>query len=102
MSGLDIFAIIILLVLLVAILVAWVVLAMLPGKIARARNHHQAEAINVGGWISALLIGPWPIMLVWAYMRPISSAVLTEENENLRRKVDNLENQIRQGKVGVP
>lgn len=98
MSGLDIFAIIILLVLLVAILVAWVVLAMLPGKIARARNHPQAEAINVGGWISALFIGPWPIMLVWAFTRPFASEVLTEENLHLRQRVAELEHDLDQGK----
>ncbi len=54
MGGLDIFALIVLLVLLVAIVVAWVVLAMLPGKMAKQRNHPQADAINVGGWLGAL------------------------------------------------
>jgi NADH:ubiquinone oxidoreductase subunit 6 (subunit J) len=98
MSRLDIFAIIILIVLLVAILVAWVALAMLPGKIARARNHHQAEAINVGGWISALLIGPWPIMLVWAFMRPIAPTAVTEENQQLRQKLSELEHRLVQSK----
>ncbi len=98
MNGLDVFAIVVLLVLIVAILVAWIVLAMLPGKIARKRNHPQAEAINVGGWISALLIGPWPIMLVWAFMRPISSEALTEENQTLRQRVADLEHELQRSK----
>ena len=68
MSGLDIFALIVLLVLLLAAVAIWVVLAMLPGKIARKRNHPQAEAINVGGWLGALLLGVlWPLVLVWAW-----------------------------------
>ncbi|MHA1164397.1 MAG: DUF3302 domain-containing protein, partial [Alphaproteobacteria bacterium] len=62
MSGLDIFAIIVLVILLLAAVAIWIVLAMLPGKIAKSRNHPQAEAINIGGWLGALLAGvAWPI-----------------------------------------
>ena len=57
MSGLDIFAIIVLLILLVAVIAIWIVLAMLPGRIAARRNHPQAEAINIGGWLGAILGG---------------------------------------------
>lgn len=72
MSGLDIFAIIVLLILIVAAIAIWVVLAMLPGKIAAKRNHPQAEAINIGGWLGAILGGVfWPIFLVWAFTKPI-------------------------------
>ena len=72
MSSLDIFAIIVLLILIVAAIAIWVVLAMLPGKIAAKRNHPQAEAINIGGWLGAILGGVfWPIFLVWAFTKPI-------------------------------
>ncbi len=72
MSGLDIFAIIVLLILIVAAIAIWIVLAMLPGKIAAKRNHPQAEAINIGGWLGAILGGVfWPIFLVWAFTKPI-------------------------------
>jgi hypothetical protein len=47
---LDIFALIVLIVLLAAVVVAFAILGMLPGRIARQRNHPQAEAINVCGW----------------------------------------------------
>jgi hypothetical protein len=54
MSGLDIFALI---VLIVCGLAAWTLLGMYPGKIARQRNHPQADAINVCGWWGAITMG---------------------------------------------
>ena len=50
MTALDIFALLVLLVLLGAAVAIWAILGMMPGRIARARNHPQAEAINVCGW----------------------------------------------------
>ena len=50
MTGLDIFALIVLIVLIAAGLGIWAMLGMFPGKIARARNHPQADAIAVCGW----------------------------------------------------
>jgi|GEM_PF-521105 len=48
----------------------------LPGKIARARNHPQADAINVCSWIGLVAGGVgWVVALVWAYTRPVSIAV---------------------------
>ena len=43
MTGLDIFALIILLVLVVTGLGIWAMLGMYPGKIARQRNHPQSD-----------------------------------------------------------
>lgn len=62
------FAILVLLV----VLVIWLytVLAKMPGETARKRNHPQAEAINVLGWVGLLLgVAPWLVALVWAYTR---------------------------------
>jgi hypothetical protein len=62
------FAILVLLILLLIWL--YTVVAKIPGETARKRNHPQAEAINVLGWIGLLLgIAPWLVALVWAYMR---------------------------------
>lgn len=70
MSGLDIFAWIVLIVLILTVIVGFVVLAMLPGKVAAQRGHPQAEAINVAGWLGALSFGVfWPLALIWAYTR---------------------------------
>ena len=75
MSFLDIFALIILGVLLLSLVSIWVVLAMLPGRIARQRNHPQAEAINVCGWWGALTLGLlMPVAYIWAYTNPIGRA----------------------------
>ena len=49
----------------------FVELAKLPGAKASERNHPQAEAINVLGWIGLLFGGvPWLIALVWAFTKP--------------------------------
>lgn len=71
MSGLDIFAWVVLITLVVALLAIWVVLARLPGQVARRRGHPQAEAISVAGWLGALFLGVfWPLALIWAFTRP--------------------------------
>jgi len=92
MSGLDIFAIIVLLILLFAVVSIWVALAMLPGKIAARRNHPQAEAINIGGWLGAILGGIlWPIFLIWAFSKPVRITITSEEVQELRERVAVLE-----------
>jgi hypothetical protein len=71
MSGLDIFAWVVLIVLIVAVVAGWIVLAMLPGKIAKQRGHPQADAVNVAGWLGGLAMGIfWPLALIWAFYRP--------------------------------
>jgi hypothetical protein len=102
MSGLDIFAIIVLGILLLAAVAIWVVLAMLPGEIAKSRNHPQAEAINIGGWLGALFAGVlWPIFLIWAYTKPIritQNEDASSEIEALRKRIGSLEATLVTGK----
>ena len=70
MSGLDIFAWVVLIVLILTVLAGFVILAMLPGKIAAQRGHPQQEAINVAGWVGALMGGVlWPLALIWAFVK---------------------------------
>jgi hypothetical protein len=45
-------------------------LGSLPGSIARARRHPQAEAINVCGWMGIITIVLWPVAMVWAHLVP--------------------------------
>jgi hypothetical protein len=54
----------------------------LPGTIARARSHPQAEAINVCGWMGVITIVLWPIAMVWAYLRPGTSALVEGLSQN--------------------
>ncbi len=65
---LEIFALIILVVLLASIIGGWLLLGMLPGRIARKRNHPQADAIAVCGWCGVITMGLLcPLAFIWAY-----------------------------------
>jgi uncharacterized BrkB/YihY/UPF0761 family membrane protein len=69
MIALDIFAWIVLIVLVFSTVAVVVFLAMLPGMIAKRRNHPWAEAITVGGWVTLFLgFALWPLVLIWAYV----------------------------------
>ena len=79
--ALKFFALLILIVLVVTALAVIWMLARLPGQIARARAHPQAEAVGVAGWCSLLLPIPlWPLAMVWAYYQPERGAVGTSRN----------------------
>ena len=67
---LDIFALIVMGILIAVVIVAVVKLGPLPGNIAKNRGHPQADAINVLGWIGVITLGlAWPFALVWAFTR---------------------------------
>jgi hypothetical protein len=71
MSPLDYFALIILAILVAAAVAVWVILGMLPGRIAHQRRHPQADAINVCGWWGVITLGLLlPIAYIWAYTDP--------------------------------
>ena len=95
MSGIDIFAWVVLLVMIATIVVVFVVLGMLPGKIARQRLHPQAQAIQVASWL-ALIFGfaAWPFVLVWAYLRPVARPLDQPEGSDTRRRVVELQAHI--------
>ena len=71
MTALDIFALIVLIVLAAAVIAIWALLGMMPGRIARERNHPQADAINVCGWWGVITMGLLlPLAWIWAYTKP--------------------------------
>ena len=39
----------------------------LPGRIAIARNHPEADAVYFMGWIGFLAVVPWIQALIWAF-----------------------------------
>lgn len=50
----------------------------MPGKTAREREHPQADAINMLGWLGLLFGGVgWVIAMVWARMAPLDAPGLT-------------------------
>lgn len=76
---LDIFALIVIGVLIAAVIWLVVLLGPLPGNVARRREHPQADAIRVLGWIGIVTLGPaWLAALVWAYTNPIRATGLSE------------------------
>lgn len=92
----DIFALIVILVILAAAIWIVVTLGSLPGQIAREKNHPQAEAINILGWIGILTLGiGWFVAIVWAYTKPPGAV-----NAELLRRIEELETELAQLRSG--
>jgi len=95
MTGLDILTFVVMIVLLTALAVFIKILGALPGKIARGRDHPQAEAINVCGWLGILTLGvTWPVALIWAHTRspgardtPFNGADDPQSVEDLKQSI---------------
>jgi len=91
MAFIDIFAWIVLIVIVLSVVAALVVVAMLPGKLARQRNHPQAEAINIAGIAGIFTFGVvWVLALIWAFTKPDGRAD-DEELAALKARVAALE-----------
>ncbi len=87
---LDIFALVVMGILVGFVIWLVVLLGPMPGNIAKTRGHPQAEAINVVGWIGVITLGlAWPIALVWAYTRTPA-----QTTGDLSERVDTLEAQL--------
>ncbi|PPQ18923.1 hypothetical protein CV770_13315 [Bradyrhizobium sp. AC87j1] len=69
MSGYDIFAWIVLIILIgVIVLVVWL-MGSTPGHVARRRGHPWADAVAVAGWVTLIFgFALWPVALIWAYV----------------------------------
>jgi hypothetical protein len=65
----DIFAWIVLLILVASAIAIFFIAGSLPGHIAKSRNHPWAQAVTVAGWVT-LICGfvLWPVVLIWAYV----------------------------------
>lgn len=64
---LDIFALVVFAIILAFIIALVVKLGPLPGRIASTREHPQADAVRVLGWIGVITLGlAWPAALIWA------------------------------------
>ena len=92
---LEIFALIVLAVLVAAAIWLVVVIGNIPGNMARAVDHPQAEAISILAWIGLLTLGlGWFIALVWAKTRPILPTTALEQ------RIVELETKLEQMEVG--
>lgn len=69
MSALDIFAWIVLIIIVASAIGVFCIAGWLPGHIAKSRNHPWAEAVKVAGWITVIFgFALWPLALTWAYV----------------------------------
>jgi len=88
---LDIFALVVIALLIGFVIWLVVFLGNVPGDIARKRNHPQSEAISALGWIGLITMGVgWFVAMVWAYYKPDAT------DSSLQKRVDEMEDQIRQ------
>ena len=94
MSFLDIFALIVIAILLAVVIWLVILLGSMPGNIARKREHPQAEAISVLGWIGIITFGmSWFIAIVWAYTIPRNK---DSDDVALEARIKSLESQLKQ------
>ena len=92
---LDVFTFIVIAVLLVVAMFCFMKLGELPGKIASRRNHPQADAITICGWLGVLTLGLlWPIAIIWAYTRPADSGDKRNDIDLLSERMNVLEEQL--------
>ena len=85
---LDAFALLVLLVLVATGIWLFVIIGRIPGRIARAAEHPQAEAINLLGWFGLAAGGVgWVLALVWSKTRPSPDEVLEARVEALEARL---------------
>jgi hypothetical protein len=95
---LDIFALVVIALLLGVVIWLVVLLGNMPGEIARKRNHPQAQAITALGWVGLITMGiGWFVAIVWAYYKPDNPAVA---DSDLQGRVEDLESQLRSLQAG--
>jgi hypothetical protein len=65
----DIFAWIVLIILLASAVAMFFIAGSLPGYIAKNRSHPQAQAVQVAGWVTLISgFALWPLALIWAFV----------------------------------
>ena len=94
---LDIFALVVIALLIGVVIWLVVLLGNMPGDIARKRNHPQSAAISALGWIGIITMGVgWFIAMVWAYYKPDSPTNSEPDpDQDLRQRIDDLENKVK-------
>jgi hypothetical protein len=96
--ALDIFALIVITLLIAIVIWLVVLLGNMPGDIARKRNHPQAAAITALGWIGVITMGlGWFVAMVWAYYIPVNPDAA---DSDLQQRVNDLESQLKQLQAG--
>jgi hypothetical protein len=77
----------------------------IPYQIAKKRNHEQKEAIHLACWLSLFTLHAiWPMVFIWAVMKPKPWSVKIEEDERgpIHQRLQALEAQLAELKAGAP
>lgn len=92
---LEILALVVLFVLVAAAIWLVVLIGNIPGNLARAAGHPQADAISMLAWVGLLTLGlGWFIALVWARTKPfVATTALEQRVAELEAKLAQLEGQ---------
>ena len=93
-----------------SVLLIYIWIAGLPGRIALARNHPEAEAVKLLGWAGLLpTIYPWVQALIWAFkptdvvdIRRFPREEARAEAEDLARLTDDPRRHRKQTKTADP
>jgi Protein of unknown function (DUF3302) len=59
----------------------------LPGRIAIARKHPEADAVSLMGWVGFMAIVPWIQALIWAF-KPTDVIEIRNLPKEERREID--------------
>ncbi|MGR7995184.1 MULTISPECIES: DUF3302 domain-containing protein [unclassified Xanthobacter] len=59
----------------------------LPGRIAIARHHPEADAVYAMGWVGFLAVVPWIQALIWAF-KPTAVVDLRYLPKDVKRETD--------------
>jgi len=99
---LDIFALVVIALLIAVAIWLVVLLGNLPGDIARKRKHPQSDAISALGWIGLITMGiGWFVAMVWAYYKPDAPTADNQgHDQDLKQRVTDLESQIKSMQTG--
>ncbi len=72
----------------------------LPGRIAIARNHPEADAVNLMGWVGFVAVVPWIQALIWAF-KPTDVIDIRNMPEAERRETQEMIARLK-GKARTP
>ena len=77
----------------------------LPGRIAIARNHPDADAVNAMGWVGFLAVVPWIQAFIWAF-KPTTIIDIRNLPEEERREtaamIARLKGEVRSARRRAP
>lgn len=89
--ALRVISLVFLLVFALAILGVIVLMAALPGQIARRRHHRYADAVSIAGWFGLPTGVIWVLAMVWAHITPSDSLNGASDSNGKRFLVDQID-----------